>query len=141
MAAIDTSQREANIYGAALALAPSYTSPEIWTTLNRRYVAGKPLSEHHQIARARSEYDSAVRMINLFDRMTIAGIAYEGENPRLYAERLQDLGAPLYSIINAWNLARTLKREQPALIYEADRETLPEVYRHGLLIEFLESRS
>ena len=79
MAAIDTSQREANIYGAALALAPSYTSPEIWTTLNKRYVAGKPLSEHHQIARARSEYDNAVRMINLYDRMTIAGIAYEGE--------------------------------------------------------------
>lgn len=138
---VDMSQRESNIYGAALMYAPSYSSPEIWTVLNRRCLAGKPLDEHLKIASARHEYDSGIKMINLYDGFSVAGLVYEDETAREFAQKVQDSGAEAHSVINAWNLTRTMCGEQPALIVETDREHLQGIYEAGALIDFLEGRS
>lgn len=141
MVALDVSRREANIYGSALAYAPSYSSPEIWTTLNRRYVGGKPLEEHRQIALARTEYDRAIRSMNLYDQMEIAGIRYQGETAREFAKAVQETGAPIHSVINAWNLVRVVRGEKPADIYETDRDSIQRIFDHALLLDFLAERS
>lgn len=140
--ATSRAHREENIFAAALAHAPSYSAPEIWAVSENVFVGGHPVAEHLEIARARREYDLALQTLDEYRTMLVGGVRYvDGEDPRDYAMRVQRSGAPIRSVVNAWNLARLAQGMRTASVYESDRNTLIELAPDARLVDFLEARA
>lgn len=133
--------READIFAAAVVDSPSYTGPELWTVAEGVMVPGKPTREHTNIARARIEYDNAVRTLNQTGRAVIAGRVYGPDfDARRIAREVEARGGLPREVINAWNISQLASGLPTIDIYSADREPLTAYARARRIVDYLEAR-